>query len=345
MKKLVGMVCALVMICCLCISAPAEDLPGYTADGEQIVIGFAYPSAQEDIWVKAAENVQLFGEEAGCKVICQNANLDVPTQVAQIQNMILQGVDVIIVGSVDNASLANVLEECKEAGVKVIAYVRNILNSHVDAMISYSFRDMTKANAEYVMSKIDGGNVVFIGGDLAQAPDTTELDGGYHDVVDPYIEEGKVTSVLEQNVVGWKAETAMSLVENALSMTNNDLAAVFVDNDGMAYGAVQALEDAGLDGQVYVTGHDGELAALKLIAQGKMSATAFKPDDEIAKGAIDLAIRAVKGELEEPDYLYDNGYYDDIPAYKAYFITVTTENIDEKIIEAGYYTHEEIYEE
>lgn len=313
-------------------------------DGTGITIGWSVPTAQEEIWVKDTANVEKYAKEAGCEIITQQANLDVDRQISQIQNLITQGIDVLIVGPVDNSSLGPVLTEVHEAGIPIVAFVRNALNCPLDAMITYDFYEMTEANSAYAVEKKPTGNYVIVGGDLAQAPDTNELQDGMLSHVTPLADKGDVKIVLEQNVVGWKAETAMAMVENALAMTDNDLSAVLCANDGMAYGVVQALEDAGLDGQVVVTGHDGELKALQLIAQGKMSATAFKSSDMFCSQAVEIAVKLAKGEELKPDYTFNNGYMD-VPSFKAPFLTVTTENIDELIIDGGFYTKDEIYGE
>lgn len=315
-----------------------------SGEDDKIVIGWSVPTAQEDVWVKQAESFERIAKEAGCEVITQQANLDVNTQISQIENLVTQQVDVIVVGPVDNSSLGPVLTQANDAGIPVLAFVRQINDCPISAMLTYDFVSIGEAGSQYATEKCPKGNYVIIGGDMAQAPDTTDLDEGMLKCVQPLVDKGDINIVLQQNVNGWKAETALAMVENALSMMDNDIQAVLCANDGMAYGVVQALEDAGLAGKVVVTGHDGELAALKLIAQGKMSETAFKGVDLFCTQAVDIAVKLANGEELEPDFTFNNGNMD-VPSFRGEFLTVTTENIEELIVDGGYYTREEIFGE
>lgn len=117
MKKLaaiflVAILLALVLIMPLFSSSASEE------------VGIAMPTQSLQRWNQDGANMKAMLEEAGYKVNMQYANNDVAAQVAQIENMLVSGAEVLIVALIDGGVLDIVLGVAKDAGVPVIAYDR-----------------------------------------------------------------------------------------------------------------------------------------------------------------------------------------------------------------------------
>lgn len=117
MKKLaaiflVAILLALVLIMPLFSSSASEE------------VGIAMPTQSLQRWNQDGANMKAMLEEAGYKVNMQYANNDVAAQVAQIENMLVSGAEVLIVAPIDGGVLDIVLGVGKDAGVPVIAYDR-----------------------------------------------------------------------------------------------------------------------------------------------------------------------------------------------------------------------------
>jgi len=110
-------------------------------------------------------------------------------------------------------------------------------------------------------------------------------------------------------------EKAMKLTENKLT-GGLDIVGVFGQNDEMAIGAYKAIEAAGLQDSIKVIGVDAIADALTSVENGEMIATVFQNAKSQASTAIEVAVKAAKGEAVDKEYL--------IP-----FELVTLENVAE----------------
>lgn len=89
-------------------------------------------------------------------------------------------------------------------------------------------------------------------------------------------------------------------VMESILQAHPDIKAVFCGNDAMAMGAYQALLAAGSADKVKVFGFDGADDAVKLIAEGKMTATGMQFPKTMARQAADFADEYIKGKRDFP---------------------------------------------
>jgi D-xylose transport system substrate-binding protein len=142
----------------------------------------------------------------------------------------------------------------------------------------------------------------------------------------------------------WKPEEALKMVENALTQNRNDIQAVVVSNDGMAGGAISALDKQGLTGKVIVTGQDAQLDALQHIAEGKQSMTVYKPIIPLANAAVEAAIKLAKKEsLTEAKPFRNDNISKDINAILLEVQVVDKDNLMTTVIKDGYAKYEDVY--
>ena len=113
MKKVLAVVLALVLTLSLVGMAVAEGK-----------VGVAMPTQSLQRWNQDGENMKAQLEAAGYEVDLQFANNEVATQVSQLENMILNGAQILVVASIDGSALGTVLATAKDAGIPIIAYDR-----------------------------------------------------------------------------------------------------------------------------------------------------------------------------------------------------------------------------
>jgi ABC-type xylose transport system substrate-binding protein len=135
----------------------------------------------------------------------------------------------------------------------------------------------------------------------------------------------------------------MADVENALTKTGNNIQAVIAVNDNVAGGCISALASAGLDGKVYVSGMDGTQTALKRILEGTQTMTTLIDLNAETDIAMNMIEKFTTGKADEIKFTstYNNGKMD-VPLLLYPPIKVTKDNIQEKVIDAGFYTLDEI---
>ena len=95
-------------------------------DPSELRIGIAMPTKSSERWIKDGNNVKSQLEGLGYRVDLQFAEDDIPTQANQVDNMITQGVNLLIIAPIDGTALSGQLDNAGDAGITVISYDRLI---------------------------------------------------------------------------------------------------------------------------------------------------------------------------------------------------------------------------
>jgi D-xylose transport system substrate-binding protein len=246
-------------------------------------------------------------EEAGYEVLVQSAENDAANQVSQAENVLTQGVDAIVIQPVDFNVAGQIADMAREAGIPLASYDDMILNSEHAAFIG---RDPKAGGAEAAREAVavaPEGNYVIIGGDAGQTGSTL-MSEGYHEVLDPLVDAGDITIVMDQFTPGWKTEPAQANAENALTANDNDVQVFLSSYDGMSLGILQAIEQAEIpDGQILVTGQDMELSAMQAIAEGRQFGSLWPAPEEMAIAGANAAVALANCEEITYETSLDNG--------------------------------------
>ncbi len=331
---------AALLICCTTIFF------GYADSSEKkIKIGLSMDSLRVERWRKDRD---IFIEEAkklGAEVIVQSADGDERRQNQQAENLITQGVDVLVVIPKDSVAAAQIVKSAHEEGIKVIAYDRLIKESNPDLYISFDNEQVGYLQAEYLLRKKPKGNYFLLGG--APSDNNAQLlREGQLRALKPAIDKGDIKLVAEGNhwAVNWDPSDALKKTEQVLTQVNNRIDAVVASNDGTAGGVIQALEGQNLAGKVLVSGQDAELAACQRIVTGTQTMTVYKPIRLIAKEAAHAAVALAKGEeIEKAKQKVNNGKVD-VPSILLTPIQVDKDNLDEVVIKDGFHSRDKVYQ-
>jgi D-xylose transport system substrate-binding protein len=296
MIKAVGLACAVLL------SAGAAH-----ADAEHPKIGFSIDDLRLERWTRDRDYFTAAAEKLGAKVYVQSADASEQRQIAQIENLISRGVDVLVIVPYNATVLNNAIREAKKAKIKVLSYDRLILNADVDAYISFDNKAVGELQARSLVALKPKGNYYLLGG----APTDNNakiLREGQLKVLQPLADKGDIRIVGKQWVKDWSASEAMAIVENALTANGNKLDAVVASNDATAGGAIQALAAQKLVGKVAVSGQDADLAAVRRVIAGTQAMTVYKPLREIATSAASLAVQLVRNQKPSYNAQLDNGF-------------------------------------
>ncbi|TCL44171.1 sugar ABC transporter substrate-binding protein [Harryflintia acetispora] len=316
-----------------------EALP----EEEGITVGVAQCTTQEERWRNDANALQKKADELGLSLQMVDAANDTATQATQIENLVSSGVDVILVSPTDSDAITPALAQAKAAGIPVVVWGRQANTADQDFFIINDFVETGKKMAQTALEACSAGNVVLIGGDKSSTV-PTEMTEGMMSVLQPRLDDGSMKLVFEQYITNWMPDGAMSAMENALTQLGNGVDLVLCHNDGMAGGAIQALEGQGLAGTVPVVGMDAEIAALQRIVEGKQYSTVIFDHE----GTADICLRAAqalaKGEPLDSLAVKKTAIEGaEIPTGEIPTIMITNENIMEVCVDSGIHTKEEIY--
>ncbi len=323
---------------------------GEKKDISEIVVGLSIGNTTEERWNREIEMFQDYADEKGFELNTQIANNDANKQISQCENLINQGVDVLIVQSLDAEAAGPIVDAAHDAGIKVIAYDRFIMNSDLDYYVTFDSYKVGQVEAQFVVEAAPKGNYIWLKG----APEDNNahlVAEGQQDVLQPYIDSGDITIVTEQWCKGWDPNEALKHTENGLTVANNDVQGVIASNDGTAGAAVEALAAQGLAGTVPICGQDADLAACQRIVEGTQTGTVYKPLAPLNQAACELAVAIATGE--DPKSSVDsslgtwqtlNNNTKDVDSFTVDVEAVNKDNIYEIIcVRDQFHTVEEVY--
>lgn len=336
-----------------CVNAPQQGTNNPTNtgsnnqtasnSGKKLKIGFAMATVKEERWQRDKEAF-----EARCKEL----NVDCPITVADnkadrqandVDNLLTQGVDVLVIAPHDATQAASMVEKAKAKGVPVISYDRLIYSDKLDLYVSHQVPVIGKKIAEYALQKVPKGNYVMVYGG-ATDNNAMILKEEMLKVIKPAVDKGDIKIVADQHATDWKPEEALKIVENALTQNSDKIDCVVASNDGTAGGAISAIEKKGLAGKIVATGQDAEKAALQRIAEGKQSMTIYKPIIPLAQAAVDAAIKLAKKEtLTNAQPFKNEKIGKDISAILLEVLVVDKDNLMTTVIKDGWAKFEDVY--
>lgn len=309
--------------------------------GKTLKIGLSMDDLRLERWQHDRDMFVAKAKELGADVVVQSANGDDQTQFSQCENLISQGVDVLVIIPHNGDVLAPIIDQAHQAGIKVLSYDRLITNSDVDYYISFDNVKVGELQAQAITQLVPGGNYFLMGG--SPVDNNAKLfRQGQMNVLKPLIDKGDIQVVGDQWVKDWLPEEALKIMENALTATNNKIDAVVASNDSTAGGAVQALAAQNLAGKVPISGQDAELAACQRIVEGLQTMTVYKPIKRLAPSAAEIAVKIGKGDEVETDDAVNNGSKD-VPAVLLTPIAVDAQNMADTVIKDAYNKLEDVY--
>lgn len=323
-------------------------------------IGISMPTTSSTRWISDGYSMKEQFEAAGYSVTLEYAQDDIPTQVAQIENMITKGVKVLVIAAIDNQSLTDALEKAHDAGIFVIAYDRLILNSpYVDYYATFDNFGVGVLMGQGIVDGLDLENEAgpFNLELFAGSPDDTNSGyffNGAMSILQPYIDSGKLvvksgqTAFTQVATLRWDGTVAQARMENLLTSTYSDgsvVDAILSPYDGLSIGIISALRsngyglEAGDTPMPYVTGQDAEQASVQAIINGFQASTVFKDTRTLAGVAVNMADALLNGDTPE---INDTETYDNnegiVPSYLLIPVFVDSSNWEEALIDSGYWS-------
>lgn len=334
--------------CAACVSAPSGDAGAGAGGARQtnasgkVRIGFAMDTQKEERWVRDKELFLKHCQEVGADCSVTFANSDASRQANDVDNLLVKGIDVLVIVPHDATQAASMVAKAKAQGVPVISYDRLVKSDDLDLYVSHQVTKIGEMQARYALEHAPKGNYIMVYG-ASTDNNALLLKDAQLAVLKPAIERGDIKIVADQHAADWKREEALKIVENALTQAQNNVVAIVASNDGTAQGAIQALRGQNLAGKVVVTGQDAELASLQSIAQGQQTMTIYKPIQPLAYGAVDAAMKLAKKEaVATTDKI--KAVNREIPSLLYEPIVVDKNNMMQTVIKDGYQTFDAVYQ-
>jgi ribose transport system substrate-binding protein len=247
-------------------------------------------------FVVLGETAKARAVELGYDATLFDSQNDTAKEAAHFENVLAGGYQAILFNPTDaNGSIASVLK-AKAAGIPVFCIDREInsTNAATAQMLSDSYSGCVKLGQYFVKTVGKEGEYAELLG-LVGDNNTWNRSKGFHSVVDRY---PGLKMVVQQSGEFDRAK-GMEVMESILQ-SHPGIKAVFCGNDAMAMGAYQALVSANKADQVKIFGFDGADDAVKLIAEGKITATGMQFPKTMARQSAEFADAWLKGRRDFP---------------------------------------------
>jgi ribose transport system substrate-binding protein len=226
---------------------------------------------------------------------------DLAQQVSLVNEMIVSGVDAIVIAPADSKALADVCKRAQDAGI-VVVNIDNKLDEEVlgklDASIPFVGPDNrigAKLVGQYLASQLQAGDEVAILEGIPTAFNAQQRKLGFEDAMS----EANI-KIVDSQSGQWEIAMA-NTVAAAMLGSHPNLKALLCANDSMALGASAAVAAAGREGQVAIVGFDNISAVQEAIREGKVVATADQHGDQLAVFGIEAALGIINGKQKPED--------------------------------------------
>lgn len=254
-------------------------------------VGVSWSSASFPYGAKSTQQIPEFAKAFFPKmnVTVSDGRGDATNQSNQVSEMIAQGIKVLILSPQDANALAGVAKQATAAGIKVIAADRQV-NAEVSTYIGSDNEEAGLVDGKAVAQALGGtGSVVELSGSLGASPTIARAAGFRKGIA------GSKVEIIASQTANYDRATGLKVMEDLLQrFGTGKIQGVYAHNDQMAFGAIQAIKEAGREGEIKVFGIDGEAEALDLVKDGSYAATVGYP--LVVKEATIAAAKLCAGE-------------------------------------------------
>jgi ribose transport system substrate-binding protein len=267
---------------------------------KEIIIGFVPMTLNNEYFITMVNGAKEKAAELGVQLDVQAADqhASAAAQLTIVENMLTSGVDAICIVPSSSEGLVSALKKCKEANIPVInldTIISQSVLDEADTSVPFYGTDNYKGAqlaGEYVVAKMPKGTKTAILTGIEGQQNASDRRNGFVDAAGDHI-----TIVAEQSA-NWEVDQGYTATQNIIS-GNPDVELIFCGNDGMAIGAVRAVEEAGMKDTVKVIGFDAISEALNLVESGSMLGTVAQFPAEMGILGVDNAVKIINGDTVE----------------------------------------------
>ncbi|MEV1293587.1 substrate-binding domain-containing protein [Pseudonocardia sp. NPDC049635] len=278
----------------------------------------------------------------------QNAQGDEQKFSTLADGMISSGVRVLVIASISSDGGNTVAAKAQAQGIPVIDYDRLNLGGTSDYYVSFDNERVGALQGEGLVQGIGdkpGAQVIEIEG----APtdnNATLFYNGQQTVLKPLYDDGSLVLAGSQAIERWDNQVGGTTFEQLLTANGGRVDGVVAANDGLAGAVITVLAKYGLNGTVPVTGQDATADGLAAILRGDQYMTVFKPIEQEAEAAAQLAAALANGDTAAADAIATDTVRDpqgdrDVPSVLLTPELITRDNV-KTVIDAGYVTAAEV---
>lgn len=298
---------------------PAED----PTTGGEVKIGVLIYK-YDDTYISTVRQALEAKAKGRAELYLNDGKGDQGTQNDQVDLILQKDIDVLLVNMVDIGAASTIVAKAKSAGIPLIFFNRepntDVIKSYDKArFVGTNAQDAGVIQGEIISKQWETGKFDTNGDGIMQyvmfkgEPDNPEAVARTEYSIKTVEDKGIKVHELGLQVANWDTEQANRAMEAWITKFGDKIEFVVANNDGMAQGAIAALQAAGYnkgDENKYipVVGVDATDAAKELISKKYMTGTVLQDGDAMAEALITLALNAAEDRefLEGSNYKYDD---------------------------------------
>lgn len=260
-------------------------------NGDEKTIGLAISTLNNPFFVDLEAGAKAKAQELGVKLVTLDSQDDSATEMSNVEDLINQGVDVIMINPTDSDAVKSAVEAANKANIPVITLDRGANGGNVVAHIASDNVAGGKLAGEYIVELLGGkGKVVELEG-IPGASAARDRGQGFNDAL-----KGSGIEVVAKQTANFDRAEGLTVMENILQ-AQSEIDAVFAHNDEMALGALEAIKASNRD--ILVVGFDATDDAKAAVQSGDMAATVEQLPKEIGSLGIETAVKILNNEKVE----------------------------------------------
>jgi ribose transport system substrate-binding protein len=241
--------------------------------------------------------------ELGCKVTSSDGQNDMMKQIADVEDMVARGINVLILNPRDPKGLVPTVNATTAAGVKVVGMDNGLdPSANFITLVQSSNQLNGEAVGDWLAHQMAGKHmkIALISGQQGGMVSMERRLGALAGLIEAQLRMSGQAGfeIVGQGWGSWSHEGGVKAMEDLLT-AHPDINVVLGENDSMVLGARRVLEDAKhLDGVLLVAVADGQKEALELIKKGQYGATGLNDPVLIARTAVEVGVQALQGKLD-----------------------------------------------
>lgn len=287
MRRILSLSSLFVFAAALSLSHAAE---------KKLTVGFSQIGAESGWRTAETESIQSEAAKRGVDLKYSDAQQKQENQIKALRAFAAQRVDAIILAPVVETGWEPVLREVKRAKIPVVLVDRGIKvsdQSLYTTLIASDFVAEGRMAGEWLAKKLDGkGNIVELQGTAGAAP-ANDRKKGFAETIQKF----PGMKIIKSQSGDFTRAKGKEVMEAFLKAEGKNINAVYAHNDDMALGAIQAIEEAGLQPgkDIIVVSIDGIKPAFEAMVNGKLNCT-VECNPLLGPAAFDAVQAAVAGK-------------------------------------------------
>ncbi len=281
--------------------AATKDRRGLVIGLSMYTLGAPYFAAQKNALKRKAESL-------GITVIDTEAKDDMNKQLADVEDLLSRGIDLLILNPKDPQGLIPATKAATRAEVPVV-----IMDSSIDASADFvtTVQSNNQANGEligqWLVRRMKGRplRIALLSGTPGNRVGEERRQGVFRGIIEEQLRTTNRVSfeIVSQGWGNWAHEGGLKAMEDILVGQPN-FNVMLAENDSMGLGALKAIRESGRRDILVLAAADGQKEALELIKKGEYGATGLNNPILVAETALEMGLRYLDGDRNFPRTTY-----------------------------------------